>query len=396
LPAVAPHLRLGAQVVSVARRGFDKLKSPGREAAPFVLRVQHRDGNTEHIVARAVIDASGTWTAPNRLGADGLLAEGETYVADRIRYGIPDVLDRERDRYAGRRVLVVGSGHSAFNALLDLVELATQAPDTAITWAIRGAMSADRYGVGAADALPARGQLGDHLRRLVEAGTIRLVSGLRIAGLRPAADGVEVFDEGDETVGPVDETIAATGFRPDLSLARELRLALDPAVESPVALAPLIDANVHSCGTVPPHAFHELGQPERDFYTVGMKSYGRAPTFLLLTGYEPVRTSVAARDVKLTLPETGVCSGPAAGDGVAEEGAAASCCGTAPDVAPAFVDLLTIREVPAATVNGGCCDAPAPAASDACCARDAEAKAAGETGCGCGEAVAAPATVGAH
>jgi hypothetical protein len=114
----------------------------------------------------------------------------------------------------------------------------------------------------------------------------------------------------------VDEIVAATGFRPDLSLLGELRTSLDPALESPVALAPLIDPNVHSCGTVPPHGVDELSHPEPDLYIVGMKSYGRAPTFLTLTGYEQVRSIVAAlvgdwesaREVRLVLPGTGVCS----------------------------------------------------------------------------------------
>lgn len=99
-------------------------------------------------------------------------------------------------------------------------------------------------------------------------------------------------------------------------MTSEVRLDLDPIVESPRALASLIDPNIHSCGTVPPHGAQELSHPEPGFYTVGMKSYGRAPTFLLRTGYEQVRSVVCAvvgdeegaRRVELTLPETGVCS----------------------------------------------------------------------------------------
>ena len=114
----------------------------------------------------------------------------------------------------------------------------------------------------------------------------------------------------------------------------ELRLDLDPIVESPRALAPLIDPNVHSCGTVPPHGAEELRQPEPGFYIVGMKSYGRAPTFLMLTGYEQVRSVVAeltgdlvaARRVELTLPATGVCSTtPGAAEATSES--PAGCCG---------------------------------------------------------------------
>ena len=405
LPAMAPHIRPGTRVLSVSRQGFDKLKTNGREAAPFVLRVRNADGVEQHILAKAVIDASGTYTAPNPLGAGGLPALGEATAQAHIFYGIPDVLSAHRGRYAGRRVLVVGSGHSAFNALLDLADLAGEAPGTVITWAIRRAAAQDLYGGGEADALPARGRLGQRLRQLVEAGTLRLVTGFRIAEVRRSAGGVMAISDTGATV-TADEVIATTGFRPDLTLTTELRLALDPVVESPTALAALIDPNVHSCGTVPPHGFQELSHPEPNFYTVGMKSYGRAPTFLLLTGYEQVRSVVAAlagdmaaaRDVQLVLPETGVCSGPAEEDsssGPAER-AGSSCCG---DNTPAFVDLSRITEVPSATVAAGCCGGPAPATSTACCALDAEAKAAGQAGCGCGETadtVLAPAPAGAY
>ena len=121
---------------------------------------------------------------------------------------------------------------------------------------------------------------------------------------------------GRRRIGPVDRIIAATGQRPDLSLTRELRLDLDPWLESTKALGPLIDPNEHSCGSVPPHGHRELAHPEPGFYTVGIKSYGRAPTFLLLTGYEQVRSvaaaiagdMAAADDLRLVLPETGVCT----------------------------------------------------------------------------------------
>ena len=123
-------------------------------------------------------------------------------------------------------------------------------------------------------------------------------------------------EDGRRSVGPFDRIIAATGQRPDLAITRELRLELDPWLESAKALGPLIDPNLHSCGSVPPHGHRELSHPEPGFYTVGIKSYGRAPTFLLLTGYEQARSVVAALsgdlasadDVKLVLPETGVCS----------------------------------------------------------------------------------------
>jgi thioredoxin reductase len=333
VPAIAERLRLNARVVAVTRAGIDKLKDAGRDEAPFELRVE-RDGVEERHFARAVIDASGTWTRPNPLGAGGLPAVGERAHADRITYRIPDVLAVDRARYAGRRVLVVGSGHSALNAILDLVALHEQAPTTEVVWAIRSADLGPSLGGGAADQLPARGALGQAVRRLLDDGAIELVTGFQIEGVGRKGERLVVVD-GERTL-VVDEVIATTGFRPDLGLLGELRLDLDDRVEAPRELAPLIDPNLHSCGSVPPHGVDELSHPDAGVYVVGMKSYGRAPTFLLRTGYEQVRSIVAAlagdwasaRQVELVLPETGVCSLPAAGDDARiEESPAAACCG---------------------------------------------------------------------
>ncbi|MGH9010524.1 MAG: NAD(P)-binding domain-containing protein, partial [Acidimicrobiia bacterium] len=112
VPELAGRIRFGTRVEYVTRAGHDLMKTDGRGEAPFVLRVVDGAGEQD-ILARAVIDASGTWSRPNPLGAAGIPAVGERSVADRVVYGIPDVSGRDRPRYSGRRVLVVGSGHSA-------------------------------------------------------------------------------------------------------------------------------------------------------------------------------------------------------------------------------------------------------------------------------------------
>ncbi len=308
-PAIAPHIRYRTTVSAIARQGFDKVRTAGREEAPFLLRLS--DGS--EILARAVIDASGTWRTANPLGGNGLEAHGETEARldNRIFDGMPDVLGRLRNAFAGKTVAVVGAGHSATGTLLTLTELATQEPGTEVHWVVRAPNPSRAYGGGAADALPARGSIGTHVKALVESGKVTVHTGFFVHEVTGdslvSADGQKV---------PADVIVNATGARPDHAVASELRLDLDPILGSTRALAPLIDPNKHSCGTVPPHGADELAHPEPGFYVVGAKSYGRAPTFLLATGYEQARSVVAAidgdweaaRDVQLELPETGVCS----------------------------------------------------------------------------------------
>jgi thioredoxin reductase len=310
LPGVKAQIRYGARVVAITRLGLDRVRTAGRDTTPFLIRLATGDD----VLARAVIDAAGTWDTPNVLGASGIAAHGETGAAAYVDSALPDVLGRDRDRFAGRRILVVGAGYSAANTLLSLAELAEQAPGTTVTWAIRAASPARTYGGEAADALPARGALGTRVRELVESGQVTLLTGFGIHRLTAGPDGVEVSDGTRSVV--VDRIVSATGFRPDHGIVSELRLDLDPILGSTRALAPLIDPNEHSCGTVPPHGVDELAHPEPGYYAIGSKSYGRAPTFLLATGYEQARSVVAAlagdwqaaRDVQLDLPETGVCN----------------------------------------------------------------------------------------
>lgn len=332
--ALAPHIHFGARVVAISRDGFDKAKTAGREQADFVLQVQTAEGLRE-MRASAVIDASGTWSQPNPLGVHGLPVPGETEAREHIVHGMPDVLGTERSRYAGRKVLVVGAGHSAAGNLLALATLAEEEPDTRLAWAVRGNDLRRLFGGGEKDGLPARGELGVRLRALVEQGRLEMHLGFGIREVAHGPQGLRVLavDAAKEPIEGIDEIVAATGARPDLRIARELRLRLDPWLESTDALAPLIDPNVHSCGTVRPHGHRELAHPEAGFYAIGAKSYGRAPNFLLATGYEQARSVVAALagdlsaadDVQLELPQTGVCSVDLGNPVPAE--ASQGCCG---------------------------------------------------------------------
>lgn len=360
-PKVAPHVVLGATVTGISRRGLDKVASAGRHETPFSVRWRDGTGREHLALASAVIDASGTWGQPNPMGVDGMPVPGERAAGARIAYGIPDVLGAERAAYAGRRVLVVGAGHSAINVALDLLRLEQEAPGTHVVWAMRRNRIDRLLGGGLNDELPARGALGLAAKRAVDGGRLEMMAPFAAERIELTRERVTVaarIDKRDATL-EVDRIVVATGFRPDVSILRELRIELDPALEAPPALAPLIDPNVHSCGTVPPHGAAELAHPEPGFYIVGSKSYGRAPTFLMATGYEQVRSvaakiagdHAAASEAHLVLPHTGVCSAAPLVAGIAEP---------------------------------GCCGGPTPVDSHACCVADAEARQRGDANCGCG------------
>ncbi|MFJ4407200.1 NAD(P)-binding domain-containing protein [Streptomyces sp. NPDC088910] len=364
-------VRYGATVTGVSRVGRDRIVDADRERQPFTVDYVLADGREERVLASAVIDASGTWTLPSPAGANGLPALGERAARDRIAYRVPDLDDPSvRARYAGKRTAVIGSGASAFTALAALADLAEAdgGTGTHAVWVLRRGLSGSTFGGGTADQLPARGALGLAAKAAVDDGHADAVTGFRTDAVERAADGrvVLVGDDG-RRLDPVDEVVVLTGLRPDLSFLSELRLGLDERLQAPVALAPLIDPNQHSCGTIYPHGHRELAHPESGVYLVGMKSYGRAPTFLAMTGYEQVRSVAAAvagdleaaDRVELTLPDTGVCGGAGLydeadidADANANAGQGGGCCAPTPRLvqlgvgAPAAV----AQEGPA-----GCC-----------------------------------------
>lgn len=341
-PDIAPHLKLEAEVISIARQGLDKASNTGRTNAPFSIRWRDGRGTEHRQLARAVIDATGTWASPNPIGIDSLPVPGETCAIDRIAYGIPDASGSAKTTYANKRVLVLGGGHSAINVVLDLLRLKETAPGTRVVWGLRRNRIEKLLGGGINDQLPERGALGLAARKAIDSGAIEVRAPFAIERIDQTPDGLRVaaLQGGHETELTVDRIVVATGFRPQLDMLRELRIGLDPVVEATPKLAPLIDPNFHSCGSVRPHGAAELAHPEPGFYIIGAKSYGRAPTFLMKTGYEQARSVVAeiagdheaARRVELVLPETGVCSlpPPTGAKKTADKAApASSCCGAA-------------------------------------------------------------------
>jgi cation diffusion facilitator CzcD-associated flavoprotein CzcO len=335
-------VRYDSRVVGVGRAGRDLMVDSGRENDPFAVHVEGPAGS-ERLLGSAVVDASGTWAHPNPLGADGYPALGETEHAERVSYGIPDFSDPAvAGRYAGKHVVVAGRGASAQGVLVGLARLAGQHPATRVSWLLRRPSVGDAFGGGDNDQLEQRGKLGQDARAAATSGLVTNVTQFRTESVAAQSDGrLTISSVNGQQVNDVDEVVVVTGFRPDFGFLSEVRLDLDPALGSARALADQIHPDHHSCGDVAPHGYKELEQPESGLFLVGMKSYGRAPSFLALTGYEQVRSVVAALDgdleaagrVELVLPETGVCNG-----------------------AGAFDDPDAV-----ASGGSGCCDAPAAA-----------------------------------
>lgn len=334
--ALGDAVRYGARVTGVGRKGRDRVVDEARDAQPFVVHAGTAAGE-ERIEARAVLDASGTWGSPSPAGADGLPALGEAAAAASglLTHRIPTLPDAARD--AEGHVVVIGNGHSAKTAILQYVDVARSRPGTRITWVLRRGVVGTTFGGGEADELKERGALGMRAQRAVQDGTVTMVTGFRTERIDIDGGRAVLVAEDGRRLDPADRVVVLTGFRPDLGMLSELRLELDERLQAPPRLAVEIDPNIHSCGTVKATGAAQLAHPERGFYLVGAKSYGRAPTFLALTGYEQVRSVVAhlagdheaAARVELKLPDTGVCGGSGVFDDPVSAG---SCCAPAPQV----------------------------------------------------------------
>lgn len=338
--ALAERIQFGSRVVGVGRKGRDLSVDDGRAEQPFVVHVRRTDGTEARIEASAVIDASGTWRTPSPAGADGLPALGEEAAADAgvLEYRMPSIEDATG--LAGQHVVVVGNGHSAATTIGILSRVAKRSPGTRITWVLRRGAVGNTFGGGAADELPERGALGQRAKRAVEDGLVDLVTGFRTDQISLENGQAVLVAEDGRRLAPAARVFVATGFRPDLSFLSEIRLDLDMRLQAPVKVAVEVDPNLHSCGSVRATGAADLEHPEPGFYIVGAKSYGRAPTFLALTGFEQVRSVVAAvagdreaaERVELVLPDTGVCGGSGLFDVLNETVDAGSCCAPTPQL----------------------------------------------------------------
>jgi len=308
LPEIASRVHAHAQVVHVSRRGAVKhdMGAERRAERPFRLLVRDAGGRENFLHAFAAIDASGVYGQPNRAGDGGIPARNELYLAPQMSYHVDDVLGVRRERYAGKRTLVIGAGASAATVVSDLVKLAGEAEGTAVTWVTRERGDA-LYLEIADDPLAERKALYARAREYARGGhpAVKHVGGALVEGFEfnsathryrtqlRLADSEGLAIAGDAGSGAhmeeSDQVIVNTGFGPDDSIYRELQVHECYATRAPMKLAAaLMGAAAGDCMSVPAFGVDVLANPEPNFFILGHKSYGRSPHFLLETGYRQV------------------------------------------------------------------------------------------------------------
>jgi len=286
---LAGRIRTQTRVVGVAREGLlkhEEIGSDKRAAHPFRLLLAHSDGSESIAYADAVIDASGTYGNPNRLGDGGIDALGERAFEGRITRRLlpPD------PAWAGRTLLLTGAGASAQTAARDLAAFARDAPGTKVVWAVRGADP--DWGAVPNDSLPARAALNAHSKELEHGASdaVRVISGVVTEKLGDRAGRIAVTLRNgatDEVV--VDHVLALNGGVGDASIYRQLQVHECYATLGPIKLAATLLASAGAdCLAVGPAGPDVLLNPEPDFFILGAKSYGRNSQFLLRTGWQQV------------------------------------------------------------------------------------------------------------
>jgi thioredoxin reductase len=302
-PLLEGRLRLHSRIVEIGRAGLlkgDLIGQAGRTRYPFRLLLDNRTGeHVEH--ADVVIDSSGTYSCPNAIGDGGIAAPGERWLGDRLVRHIPDVHGKDRGRFAGRRVLVVGSGYSAATTVVALAQLCQEAPQTEVLWAVRKE-GPRPYDAIEGDTLPVREALiraANDLARagLSPAGAVRFLPGTVVDALSAEGHRLRVtLRHGDHWHEELcDEVVGLTGYGPDHTIYQELQIHECYASRGPMKLAAslLAAGGGGDCLAQPEMGHETLRNPEPRFFIIGNKSYGRNSTFLLRHGHGQVRSVYA-------------------------------------------------------------------------------------------------------
>jgi flavin-dependent dehydrogenase len=294
LTSVAPHMRTGTKVLSVARQGLlkhEEIGSEERARRPFRLVVRDANGSERVDHADVVLDCTGTYGVANALGEGGVPAPGEGAAEAYILRHIPEV-DTEPEAWAGKTLLVTGAGHSAQTAICDLVDLAERYPGTRITWALRRAEPT--WAIDPDDPLPERCRLTERAAAIAAGASdlVEVLTGVTVDGVERTGEGVVVtlaHADGSRLTRRADLVVSLTGYIGDAGLHRQLQVHECYATSGPMKLAAaLLGQGSANCLEQTSHGPDTLTNPEPGFFILGIKSYGRSPGFLMQVGWSQV------------------------------------------------------------------------------------------------------------
>ena len=298
LPAIAENLRLGVQVAAVSRERLlknDEIGTGKRSDSCFRLLLADGTGREWTETADVVFDTTGTYGQPNATGDGGIPAPGESSLGSLVERRIPDVLAHP-EGWADRTILLVGNGHSAQTALVDLARLAESHPRTRVVWALRSAEPS--WPVDPDDPLPERSGLVERARDLAQGGSpaVETVTGVVVDHFERRNGGVAVTlraADGATKEVEADRVLSLTGFVGDHTLYRQLQVHECYATSGPMKLAAaLLSSSAgdggSDCLAQSSHGADTLVNPEPGFFILGSKSYGRTTTFLMRLGWEQV------------------------------------------------------------------------------------------------------------
>ncbi|NNF08401.1 MAG: NAD(P)-binding domain-containing protein [Candidatus Eisenbacteria bacterium] len=292
LPELHDRIHTFHRVVTIGRGGLLKgeaILAAGdkrRTRQPFRILMDAPQG--ERIEeADFVIDTTGVYGQPNAMGRGGIPARGERFLGTRKFEGIPDVLNRDKNLFSGKKVLVVGGGLSAATTLRDL----SKSDVAAVHWVNRG--NNPPLVPMPNDPLPTREALVQDANSLAKNPPEHWTVYSRSQVLAFEINGGQVrvtLDSPDTSPFDVDLVVNQTGFRPKNALYRELQVHECYATQGPMALsAALMGSKGSDCTTQSSQGANTLKSPEPNFYILGNKSYGRSNNFLLRVGHEQIR-----------------------------------------------------------------------------------------------------------
>ncbi|MDP2712511.1 MAG: hypothetical protein Q8O56_14950 [Solirubrobacteraceae bacterium] len=292
LAQLRDRIRLTTRVLAVGREGLLKHEAIGdgrRAERPFRLLIRRPDGSEAIAHADVVIDATGTYGIPNRLGDGGIDAVNERAFEDRIERFLP-AFEEQAGAWAGRTILLTGAGHSAQTAARQLADFARDAPGTRVVWATRSAVPG--WGVVEDDPLPERAQLSRAAAQLAAGASdaLQLRAGFVTEALHASGDRVAVtLRNGRREQVEVDRILALNGGVGDHALYRQLQVHECYATSGPMNLAAaLLGETGGDCLAIASHGPETLRTPEPGFFILGAKSYGRNSQFLLQVGWRQV------------------------------------------------------------------------------------------------------------